>query len=313
MLLVVIGHSFLGEFLKGPSWESVLCKFAYSFHMPLFMFVSGWLFYLTRLNTDIVRGGKSWPYSTIVKDKAQRLLLPGLAFSIVAFALKIAFPGEMSRQVGLSLQEIAHQYLYPNDNPLRELWFIATLFWYFVLTPIWRTMIKKEWTMWITMAILVVFHFKYPDSQLLCIDCLFRYAIWFYMGLVISKKEIVVCLLDKNPLLTLFAGVIIYIVGYLSNEFITTMGGIMLSFGLALFLDKYLPQTFFTFRNYTYQIFLIGIFAQILVKIVYRHMDLPYLLAYLLCIAVGIYVPVVASVTIRKINFRPLLLCIGLK
>ena len=57
MLWVVIGHSFVGEFLQGPAWENELCKFAYRFHMPLFMLVSGWLFYRTRLRTVEASGG----------------------------------------------------------------------------------------------------------------------------------------------------------------------------------------------------------------------------------------------------------------
>lgn len=52
MLWVIIGHAFLGVAGEGPKWENTLTQFAYSFHMPLFMLVSGWLFYLTRL-----RGG----------------------------------------------------------------------------------------------------------------------------------------------------------------------------------------------------------------------------------------------------------------
>lgn len=58
MLWVVIGHSCIGQAGHGPIWENALFKFAYSFHMPLFMLVSGWLFYLTRLNiNNLNRGG----------------------------------------------------------------------------------------------------------------------------------------------------------------------------------------------------------------------------------------------------------------
>ena len=58
MLWVVIGHAFLGVVGEGPVWENSLVHFAYSFHMPLFMLVSGWLFYLTRLNDrDLSEGG----------------------------------------------------------------------------------------------------------------------------------------------------------------------------------------------------------------------------------------------------------------
>ena len=45
-----------------------------------------------------------------------------------------------------------------------------------------------------------------------------------------------------------------------------TVGGIVSSFGFALIADKFLPKLFFSFRDYTYQIFLMGIFAQMFVK-----------------------------------------------
>ena len=57
MLWVIIGHAFLGRIGEGPIWENCMINFAYSFHMPLFMLVSGWLFFHTRLNNKL--GGVS--------------------------------------------------------------------------------------------------------------------------------------------------------------------------------------------------------------------------------------------------------------
>lgn len=314
MLWVVIGHAFLGKAGKGPEWENRLFHFAYSFHMPLFMFVSGWLFYLTRLKlVNQTRGGQFWTYSAILRDKALRLLLPGLVFSLISLVVKIVFPGEMARQVGLSLPELAHSYLYPYDNAMRELWFIVTLFWMMLMSPIWKCVINKSWTMWGTLVILVILHFWHPSTDFLCIKRVFDYAIWFYLGLVICKIDAVERVLIRIPWATLFAGVIIYVVGYYTYAFITTLGGIVFSLGIALLADRFLPKLFFTFRNYTYQIFLMGIFAQIAVKIVYRHINMPYLGAFLLCVAVGLYVPVVLAKIVEKINWKPLSLCYGLK
>ena len=75
MLWVVIGHAFLGKPGDGPQWENELFNFAYSFHMPLFMLVSGWLFYLTRLRLN-KNTLSQWTCWAIVKDKAVRLLIP---------------------------------------------------------------------------------------------------------------------------------------------------------------------------------------------------------------------------------------------
>lgn len=314
MLWVVIGHSFVGEFLQGPGWENELCKFAYRFHMPLFMLVSGWLFYLTRLRPSLSTwGGQKWNYSAIVKDKVVRLIVPGVVFSLIAFAVKLAIPGEVSRQAGLSLHEIGHALLYPYDNPFREFWFIATLFWFFLMTPMWKWILKRKWLMWTTIVMLIVLHFVEPGTEFLSIDRVCSNAIWFFLGLVVSKEDYVDKIFNKNAWWTLLIGVFIYCIGRFVNPFITTMGCIVFSFGLALLLDKYIPKTFFTFRNYTYQIFLMGIFAQMFVKILYRHISMPYIAAYILCILMGLYVPVLVSKLIEKINWTPLSFCVGLK
>lgn len=345
MLWVVIGHAFLGKHNEGPEWETMLCNIAYSFHMPLFMLVSGWLFYLTRLSVDELKPGwggqisvsgerlavrderdsvngyrssKRWTWWKIVKDKAVRLLLPGLVFSIVAFALKIAFPGEMSRQTGLSVNEIIHAYLYPYDNPFRELWFIATLFLFFLMTPLWRELLKQKWMMWLGVIALLILHFCHPTTQLLCIDRVCSFAIWFYLGMIISKENMVDKYLLQQPMLVLVAGVAIYtasrfIVTGSVHSFFGIIGGITFSFSFALLADKYIPKLFSGFRNYTYQIFLMGILAQMAVKIAYRHISVPYVAAYVVCILAGLYVPVVVSKVIEKINWKLLKLCVGLK
>lgn len=127
----------------------------------------------------------------------------------------------------------------------------------------------------------------------------------------------------------MFGGILIYTISYLFDfsfvkdlgwvvvdidlSFVMAISGIMFSVGLVFLLDTYLPKIFFTFRNYTYQIFLLGMFAQVIIKITYRHSQLPYLPMFILCIAIGLYAPVVISVVFKKINFSPLLYCIGLK
>lgn len=185
-----------------------------------------------------------WTYLAILKDKALRLLLPGLVFSVVALALKLAFPGEMSRQAGLSGQEIVHSYLYPNDNPMRELWFIATLFWFFLLTPMWRVLLCNNWLKWISLVLFIVLHYFHLNLELLCVGRVFNYAVWFYLGLLISQEDLVEKYMVKQPIMILLIGIGIYVAGRYVDPFIATVGGITLSFGLARFLDKYIPKFF---------------------------------------------------------------------
>ena len=320
MLWVVIGHAFIGELIKQsewPVWERTLMGIAYSFHMPLFMFVSGWLFYLTRLKDNITNtnlGRAKWTYKSILYDKAKRLLLPGLVFSILALIVKIAFPGEVTRQIGLSFKELINAFLYPYDNPFRELWFIAALFWLFALTPIWRYVIRQQWSIWLTLAILFIMHFYHPNTKLLSIDRVCEHALWFYLGIIISKESLVDRFLKHNFFLYLIIGFVIYLLGvFLDYSILKTLGGILFSIAISLLLDRYLPSSFSSFRNYTYQIFLIGIFAQMFVKIMHRRFELQYLGSYILCIILGLYVPVLVSKLVEKINWEPLSLCVGLK
>lgn len=196
---------------------------------------------------------------------------------------------------------------------MRELWFIATLFWFFILTPFWQLVLKREWTMYLALVAVVALHFWHPKTELLCIGRVFDYAIWFYLGLLISKTGFVEKVLNKYIWITLAIGIAIYVAGEYSIRFVTTTGGITLSFALALIADRYIPKLFFSFRNYTYQIFLMGIFAQMLIKIVFRHVNWPYFPTYILCIVVGLYIPVLVSKITENINWKPLSLCLGLK
>lgn len=430
MLWVVIGHAPLGDPGAGPAWETALYRIAYSFHMPLFMLVSGWLFYRTRLagsgsgsgfsggsgsgssegfGSGFSGGGGSgssdgsgWRYGAILRDKALRILLPGLVFSLVALALKVAFPGEMERQVSLSAGAILHTYLYPYDNALRELWFLVTLFWMFALTPLWRVVLRWPWSQWLVLALLVGLWFFPLRTGLLCLDKVCTHALWFYLGMVVSKEDFAARCLAPRLWLPLLAGAAIYLLGlyleYLAGicagagaavsasglaeslsldglaagvastglaagvastgfasglsagvasswlasgvastgfasglsagvasgwapvclsvgTLLAILGGILFSFGIALLADCFVPRIFFSFRNYTYQIFLMGIFAQIFVKILYRHplASFPYALVWLLCVLAGLYLPVLVARLAERISFRPLSLCLGLR
>lgn len=311
MLLVIIGHSSLVPFEEAPVWDRLLFQFAYSFHMPLFMLISGFLFYQTRIKHNEEKS--NWGgYKELLFNKFQRLLIPGLFFSIVALLLKFAFPGEMERTISFSLPEIIRSYLYPFDNAFRELWFVVTLMWMFVLAPLWRLTFKHDGAVVATVVVLLLLHLCHPSTELLCLGRLMIFAIWFYLGMICCKYDWV-SIMQKNPYLIFLIGSFIYIVGLYLHDSIATCGGIIFSFAFAFIADKFLPQLFCTFRNYTYQIYLIGIFAQIFVKIIAKHSDMPYVVGYLLCVAAAIYVPVIISRLVKKINWPPLSICVGLK
>ena len=94
---------------------------------------------------------------------------------------------------------------------------------------------------------------------------------------------------------------------------LTPFSAIAFSLALAKILDQYVPQLFCSFRNYNMQIYLMGLWGQMVVKMVTMRYELPWLLGYVVSIALGLYIPVLISMILEKINWKPLLLCVGLK
>ena len=123
MLLVVIGHVTLTGIFENPQTpvSATIERVIYSFHMPLFMFISGFLFYFTKISRDLA-------YKEVVFDKLKRLGIPYLFFTFFTFAVKFIFSPFMKRPVELSLRQFTDSFLYPGSNPLSEMWFVATLF-----------------------------------------------------------------------------------------------------------------------------------------------------------------------------------------
>lgn len=307
MLWVVMGHASLDKINK-PDWDVNLVRIAYIFHMQLFIVVSGYLFRLTRMNNP-----EKWTYGKILKDKVIRLGVPGLFFSIVALVVKSLFPGEMNRQVSQTLGGVIHTYLYPCDNAFQEIWFIVVLMWMFLLYPVWRIALKNMYTKVLTLVVVLVLSFFYPDTEFLCIDRACGYAICFYAGMLLSEVKINNPVKVLHIVVVLFVGSLLLCCGLCGIPMLDMIGCITISIGIAFLLDRYLPLSFAGFRNYTYQIYLMGIFAQIFVKILYRHFSMPYLIGWIICVMAGLYIPVLISKIIEKINWTPLSICVGLK
>ena len=137
MLLVVIGHVDLTN--KGYDADypiaSAIHAVIYSFHMPLFIFISGWLFYYTCIK-------RAKPYKDMLKSKAKRLLVPFFAFTVVTMALKMALPQLMKRAV--DWEEIINTFILFRSNPLGEMWFIVVLFELMLLFPVYKMIAENR-------------------------------------------------------------------------------------------------------------------------------------------------------------------------
>ena len=184
ILWVVIGHAPLLPIheMPQPVYVSLLYDIAYSFHMPLFIFISGYLFRMTRIERHM-------PYREMISEKLQRLGIPFVVFTIIAMAVKSVFSADMARPATFSVGEFVNAIIFPGNGPLGELWFVATLMWYFALRPLWEILDSKPVATIIVLTILFYMP-EFSEKNLLCYQQVIHYAIFFYLGTIARSKKI---------------------------------------------------------------------------------------------------------------------------
>lgn len=130
MTLVVAGHSDIT-----PDFKNIwIYKWAYSFHMPLFFFISGFLFALTIPNIKL----KTLSFSSFIKKKALRLLIPFLFINTIIFIIKASLIKDssiMQHPVEMTWKSFFESTF---SNPMGFMWFLPALFTIFVITLVFR-------------------------------------------------------------------------------------------------------------------------------------------------------------------------------
>jgi fucose 4-O-acetylase-like acetyltransferase len=311
MLLVVIGHVSLTNVPGDPSTpiatgiESVV----YSFHMPLFIFISGWLFYYTCIR-------KRKGYSEVVKAKLKRLGIPFLAFTLIAIALKAAFPSLMHRPV--TGQELIDTFLLFRSNPLGEMWFVVVLLVLMLLYPLYCYALRQRWAVcMLVIGCMVMFILPPPPVNIFYIGKVCHMAPFFVGGILCCKYEWQRYLEGYVALIVTTVMFVLWNVLDVMPDpmkFVSISTGIVFSFSLCLNLAKRWSGLFSSFRDYTFQIFLMGIFFQMAIRwaFVKWGSDVLFVPMWLMSVVIGVYVPTKTASVIEKHAPKGVRMCFGL-
>lgn len=302
ILLVVIGHvngftysDVPGEFYAASEW---IHRFCYSFHMPLFMFVSGALLYYSRLS-------KRWKVADLYKDKLKRLLIPYICFTIVAFVIKAPLASMTKRGMDISVSGLTNAFFDPANGPLGELWFIGTLLWLMFMYPLYRTILKSVWTEIILLAVTLIpliFGMNLDVKGWFNISGVPNYAFYFVAGMLFFKYNLI--RVFERSIWAVVAVTALYAVGFLAADDnpVTATLGILMSFGWGVRVAGKL-NLFSSFRDHSFQIFLIGLFPQMLVEMVLWsrfHSEMTLLPFYILSCMLALY----SGVLLGKVGSR---------
>ena len=257
-----------------------------------------------------------------------RFGIPFVVWTLFAMVIKSVFSSEVERPTTISFFEFLNAIIYPYNGPMREFWFLGVIIWMFALFPIWKLLLRNTICIVLTSIVLVVFYLNSPNTDFLALNHVSVHASYFWWGLLAAKiynfynKQIEegkrMCRLGldsfQGPLLLILVSIIAYTISLIYNwPYFLAIFGILFSLGLCLVIYKFWPSAFSSFRDYTYQIYLLGLFAQEIVKMIRLKMGLPFEPLYVLSIIAGIYCPVIIAILVNKINWKPLKLCIGLK
>jgi fucose 4-O-acetylase-like acetyltransferase len=172
ILLVVFGHSL--QFTNPDFDNNILFRIIYSFHMPLFMFISG---YVTFFGQDKIVSG--------FKKRAALLLFPFFSWAVVTFFVNAVTEDQLSwHQAGIFFTNLVKS---PDNNGLWFLWVIFLISGIVVLLKMAKIRIEiglaVVWALWNFDII------RWPQGNVLGIALLKYHLLYFLLGFLFCKMR----------------------------------------------------------------------------------------------------------------------------
>ena len=177
IILVVIGHYHPPHI---PQYWQWLHDFIYTFHMPIFMLLSGFLFAAGAPINSISQ------YKNLIKNKSKRLLLPFLSIAILIFIIKSVAALHFKLTYPISSQSLINLFLNPIDSYASILWFLYVSFEVFLIFPLIYHFIKSD----IHMLVIFILLSFLPWFSLFMVGELLFFLPLFTLGLVLFRHDI---------------------------------------------------------------------------------------------------------------------------
>ena len=298
--LVLFGHVIMGIRLAGiniPHFFEGMEKFIWSFHVALFMFLSGVVYKETGewKNKKTKRG--------FLLYKLCSLGIPYIVFSAVYIGIN-SFVGQTNNQ------STVVDVLYIWETPVAQYWFLYALFFLFVIWTTFSGIIEN----WIITLIVVVVGYAVPflGINLGSFEVVFYTALPFGLGTVVDFSSLV-----KPPrtvkcitvLMHMVVGAVLVVLQKIEDPImkeVMIVLGIGSSIALISILQKYtLIRRFLDFMNkYSFQIYLLHTIFTAGLRIVLMRMHITSWWIHILIGTVGgIVFSVLAAEIARRIPF----------
>ncbi|VTZ25407.1 Acetyltransferase, fucose-4-O-acetylase [Methylocella tundrae] len=129
IILVVWGHCYDPNL---PDWALGLRHAIYAFHMPVFMFLSGYVY--IHVKAHLLRSS----YGVYVLKRAKRLLVPFFAMAAIIIAGKIASQSfvVVNKPINDVAASVWHLFIHTEQSPVLFVWYLFVLFAISIMVPI---------------------------------------------------------------------------------------------------------------------------------------------------------------------------------
>ena len=299
IILVVLGHS-LHEYPDGQFGSTTLLyRLCYSFHMPLFLFVGGFLMVYT---TEVL--GRRPSASTFIVSKIRRLLLPMIVLTVITFVPRHGMSFAADNELMLNAHDFAMAFLDKQYMPIPFFWFIQVSFILLIVCFLLLWVFRKMHLPSLA-GILIIFGLltyygisSQPHTSIFSITDLKRIGLFFALGgvyaLIFEKVDKYVPWTNLWFLILITAA---WVVSYFHFEefpevHLCTLFGIMMTISVAKIIEKNGWRFLDHLKGANFMIFLLSWYCNVLFQQVLAYfVVLPWWVYTVLSLVAGIYVP----------------------
>ena len=302
ILLVVSGHSET----EAPQ-STLLHMWIYSFHMPLFMFISG---YLLRYGCDVRRQTfvqTIYNRKFLIK-KVKRLLVPYFIISTLAFVPKVLMSQFAIRPTTFSFKEYFSMLIYPWENVIMFFWFLPTLFLIFCILHIGGRILQK-WNipLWGCLPVALALHLFNPvlEIKIFNISGVVNYLFYFLFGYFVCRYHSF-DFITHHPAIVFsstfaLSAALLTLPDFQGRDVLTAMNGIMMSYALGRLYFRYNCTILHHLFGASYTIYLYSWFPQVLAQQVFCALTgAPWWIGGILAFFTGVYIPLLIYRWIMK-------------
>ena len=299
IILVVIGHYSPDN---APLWYDSLLKFIYSFHMPVFLFISGFIYIATK---------KEESYLSFLLKKVKRLLIPYFSTSVIIISIKLFSQGNAYLENPVTLNSYFEIFYLPAAGYF--LWFIIALWWMFVITPLFKT---RKQRLYLFLFSIIIAYLPFEPTHILCANEFKRMFIYFMLGVTIyDYKEYFNSIISRFshsfiPLIFFIAFEYLYLTNICNQmEYILPFFGIIVTMQLANCLTHLNSTKFknvlFHIASSSYIIYLFhttfeGFGKSIVMKAGLSNNELSFIACALFVIFLGVLGPICLNLMLKR-------------